>query len=92
MRRAGLDEATRYRFDVLTERGLLLNSLARRQDLRAFEMALVRASRRASITDVLRAGPVFGTADEIEGYVRVYREGLNEVSRFLINRPLFSTA
>jgi hypothetical protein len=89
MHRAGIDDVKRYRFDILTERALLFQSSARRQDARAFEMALARAARRASVTDVLRAGPISGTADAIDAYVRVYREGLDEVSRFLRGRQVF---
>ncbi len=89
MHKAGLDEAARYRYNVLTERVLLLASPDRRQDPWAFEIALARAAERASVTDVLRAGPLPVAAVDVDRYVQVYRDGLNEVSIFLRGRPLF---
>lgn len=88
---AGLDDPSCYRYDVRTDRSVLLASPARRKDLWAFEMALARAKRRATITDVLCAGPLPATPEaEVERYVEVYRDGLDEVSRFLQGRPLFN--
>jgi hypothetical protein len=89
MLRAGLDDVDQYRYDVRSERELLLRSQDRRQDLWAFEIALARAAERAAITDVLRAGPLPVPADHVSKYVRVYREGLDEVSVFLRGRPVF---
>ncbi len=89
MQRAGLDESARYRYDVGTERAALLGSPDRRKDLWAFEMALARAERRATVTDVLRAGPLPGPGADVDLYVEVYRNGLNEVSAFVRGRSLF---
>jgi hypothetical protein len=86
---AGLDDPSRYRYDVHADRHMLLASPERRKDLWAFEMALARATYRATITDVLRAGPLPATPEEAEQYVQVYRDGLDEASRFLSGRPLF---
>jgi hypothetical protein len=67
----------------------LLASPDRRQDPWAFEMALARAAARASVTDVLRAGPLPVPPADVDRYVQVYRDGLDEVSMFLHGRPLF---
>jgi hypothetical protein len=89
MQVARLDDPADYRFEVHRERATLLASPERRQDLWAFEMALARAKYRADITDVLRAGPLPGTPDEVDCYVQLYRAGLDEVSSFLRGHPLF---
>lgn len=89
MKHAGLDDSSRYRYDVIADRATLLGTTARGKDLRAFEMALVRAEERATVTDVLRAGPLDCSDAEISQYVQVYREGLNEVSMLLRDQALF---
>ena len=87
MHSAGFDDPGQYRFDVHRDRSVLLASPERRKDLRAFEMAVARARRRASMTDVLRAGPLECPPDELRQYLRVYRSGLDEVSQFLHGQP-----
>ena len=89
MHHAGLDDVARYRYDVRTERATLVGSPDLRKDPWAFEMALARAERRATVTDVLRAGPLAGPPADVDRYVQVYRNGLNEVSEFVRGRPLF---
>lgn len=90
MSRAGYDDASKYRYDVLTERGVLMSSPDRRKDLFAVEIALARASIRANITDVLRAGPLPDEPADVGRYVDVYRNGLEEVGLFLNGRSPFS--
>jgi hypothetical protein len=80
----GLDVAGDYRYDVLTERGLL--TADRAKDLRPFEIALARAAEHADIDDVLRSGPI--PPIEAEEYTTAYRAGLNEVARFLLGHPV----
>lgn len=89
MRVIDVDDPSDYRFDLQRERSTLLASSARGQDLWAFEIALSRARNRADITDLLRAGPLPVKAEEVDGYIKVYRDGLDEVSRFLSGRPAF---
>jgi hypothetical protein len=89
MHAADLDDPSEYRYDVHQDRATLLASPARRKDVWAFEMALARAARRADLADVLRAGPLAGSAAEVNQYVEVYRAGLDEVSRFLLGRSAF---
>jgi hypothetical protein len=85
---AGFDDVRRYRYDVHAERTTLLASPDRRKDLWAFEMALARADVRATVTDVLRGGPLPPNERDISGFVDVYRCGMNEISEFLRGRPL----
>jgi hypothetical protein len=86
---ANLDDPSRYRYDVHADRDLLLAMPERRKDLWAFEMALARAKHRATISDVLRAGPLKASSEEVDQYVQVYRDGLDEASQFLRGRSLF---
>jgi hypothetical protein len=80
----GLDTAADYRYDVLTERGLLTQDRAK--DLRPFEIALARAAEHADVDDVLRSGPI--PPMEAEEYTTVYRAGLDEVGRFLLGHAV----
>lgn len=96
MAAAGLDVVTgHYRFDVHAERALLEQSADRASDVRAFETALARTLRRgAGMTDVLTAGHLPDVPHEVEQYVRVYLDGLDEVGAFLqptVARPRFAS-
>ncbi len=53
-------------------------------DLRSLRLALDRYTRREpTLADVLSAGPLPATGDELEAYVTVFRRGLDEVRSFL---------
>jgi hypothetical protein len=80
----GLDHPRQYRYDVRSERRLL--SADRSKDVIAAEIALARAADHADIDDVLRSGPV--PPSEAEEYTAVYRDGVNEVARFLLGHPV----
>lgn len=54
-------------------------------DLRAVRMALDRfGSRPPQITDVLLAGPLPGTDQELGAYLGVFRRGIEEIRRFVV--------
>lgn len=84
----GLDAAADYRIDVHADRAALEASAARRSDVRAFELALANAATGAGLADVLTSGPLPDDPQVLEKYVGVYQRGLDEVSRFLVGRPL----
>lgn len=59
-------------------------SVRRGWDLRAFKLALERFSHRSpKISDVLLAGPLPGTDQELWEYLSVFQRGLTEVDRFI---------
>jgi hypothetical protein len=82
------DDPQHYRYDVRSERAILDQSTVRRSDVRAFEIAIVRARYRANIIDVLRAGPL--PPDDADRYETVYRNGLAEVARFLTGATILA--
>lgn len=60
-------------------------SSRRRSDLRAFKLALDRyAHRPAQLADVLLAGPVPGSDEELGSYLAVFQRGLDEVQQFML--------
>ena len=88
MATVGCDAPTDYRFDLHSERTLLEASAARRSDIRSFELALLRAAGGRGVADVLATGPLPDAPEALEKYLSVYERGLDEVSRFLLGRPL----
>ncbi len=60
-------------------------SARRRSDLRAFKLALDRFTHRpAQLADVLLAGPLPGSDDELGSYLAVFQRGMDEVRRFML--------
>jgi hypothetical protein len=80
VRHAKITDPTLYAFDDLSE----LLSKKRRLDLRAVRMALDKYRRQPPrVADILAAGPLPATDVELNGYLNVFKRGLDEVRRFL---------
>jgi hypothetical protein len=50
--------------------------------VRAARIAAVQDPASVGVADLLRSGPLPVDAAEIQGYVEVYRAGLNELRQF----------
>ncbi len=56
----------------------------RRSDLRACKLALDRYhAQTPQLKDILMAGPLHGSKEELYAYLDLYRRGLAELERFL---------
>ncbi len=78
--RSFMEDTTTYRIeDLRTEL-----TPTRRSDLRACKLALDRYRKQPPrLKDILIAGPLHGTADELHAYLDLYHRGLDELERFL---------
>ncbi len=62
-------------------------SPTRRSDLRACKLALDRYRMQPPrLKDILVAGPLHGSEDELRAYLDLYRRGLAELERFLTHK------
>lgn len=77
---SGIADSTSYAYPDLS----IQLSPNRAADLKAFRIATDRyKERQPMLKDILVAGTLPGTEDELRSYLGVYKRGLNEVTEFL---------
>ncbi len=89
IRRAAVNKAgfseTNYNYNLLS-RGIP-RTRGKAKDPKAFLLSIERASLHSMHGNALRSGPLHGNDDDVRNYIKVYKNGLQEVSEFLSTLP-----